>query len=279
MSKTLSRQKYEREKFATLERLLAFDRQQRFRGRSQKPQCILVGTDEVGRGCLAGPVVAAAVMLPDIEPNSAVAAALLELNDSKLLTPAQRQSLSKTIKEISLCEIAEASVQEINEINILQASLLAMRRALDQLAARLSNTLPILVLVDGDKQIKNIDQYIQTTVIQGDSSSASIAAASIVAKVYRDQLMTELSGQFPAYCWQQNKGYASPVHRAALRHHGMTIWHRDIFCHKHLHSGDVDQEIDYQIDDVLGEHEMNEKEPAMVTASGRSAKVRTRGNR
>jgi len=243
MPKTVAKAKNDaKAKLQNLVRLLAYDRQHRFVGRSTKPQCILVGTDEVGRGCFAGPVVAAAVMLPEIEEKSSLAKSLAELNDSKKLNSVQRERLAAIIHEIGICAIAQSSVEEINEINILQASLMAMRRALDQLSERLPDTMPILVLVDGNKAVTNIGpSYVQSTVIQGDSTSASIAAASIIAKVYRDQMMLQLAQEFPHYGWESNKGYGSKTHREALRQHGMTVWHRKLFCENALYSENVDE--------------------------------------
>lgn len=252
MPKTATKQKNETEaKIENFKRLLAFDRKQRFKGRSRKPQCLLVGTDEVGRGCFAGPVVAAAVMLPDIDDESEFAHALIELNDSKKVTPAQRERLAAVIHEIAVCEIAEASVAEINEINILHASLMAMRRALDALSNRIPDTLPVLVLVDGNKAIKDIEfKYVQTTVVKGDSNSASIAAASIIAKVHRDRFMMQLAQEHPHYSWEKNKGYGSRVHRDALRTHGMTNWHRRVFCEKVLNGEDIGDLDDEFIDET-----------------------------
>jgi len=222
-------------------RLLAFDRGHKFPGRSRKPQCLLVGVDEVGRGCFAGPVVAGAVMLPEIEANSDLASLIFELNDSKQLKPAQRERLAAIIHDVGMCAIGQASVQEINEINILHASLMAMKRALDQLSERIPDTLPVLVLVDGNKAIKNIEfKYVQTTVIDGDANSASIAAASIIAKVHRDKMMKELAKQHPHYEWDKNKGYGSRTHRDALLVHGVTEWHRRVWCESFL-SSDVSE--------------------------------------
>jgi ribonuclease HII len=232
------------------ERLLGFDRNQRFPGRSRKPQCFLVGVDEVGRGCFAGPVVAAAVMLPEIDQDSDLAASILELNDSKQLKPAQRERLAAIIHEVALCAIGEASVEEINEINILHASLMAMRRALDLLSSLIPDTLPVLVLVDGNKAIKNIElKYVQTTVIDGDANSASIAAASIIAKVHRDKMMMELSERHPHYCWDKNKGYGSRTHREALLAHGPTQWHRRLWCETLMSGGNLLEFADEREDD------------------------------
>jgi ribonuclease HII len=120
---------------------------------------------------------------------------------------------------------------------------MAMRRALDDLSNRVPDHLPVLVLVDGNKQVKELDcKYLQSTVIQGDSTSASIAAASIIAKVYRDRLMVELAKEFPHYDWEKNKGYGSATHRQALRVHGMTQWHRRLFCENALAQDYLDLE-------------------------------------
>jgi ribonuclease HII len=219
---------------AQLEELLDFDHGHRFSGRSSKPKCHIVGTDEVGRGCLAGPVVACAVVLPEFSIKSDIAKALSELNDSKKLTLEQRERLSHSLQSICHFAIGEACVREINELNILNASLLAMKRAVEQVVASGQYALlPVLVLIDGNKKVAGLD-HIQQTVIGGDSKSASIAAASIIAKVHRDRLMTELSAQHPAFGWHQNKGYGSKLHRDALQEHGMTQWHRHLFCQKIL---------------------------------------------
>lgn len=231
MPKASLRKKDTEDKLESLRKLLLFDRQQRFKGRSKKPQCYLIGTDEVGRGCLAGPVVAAAVMLPDIDDNSELAHSLYELNDSKKLNPAQRERLAVIIQSVGVCAIEQASVSEIDDINILHASLLAMRRAMNKVKALIPDLLPTLILVDGNKAMKDVE-HLQTPVIQGDSSSASIAAASIIAKVYRDNLMLRLSSEHPHYHWHQNKGYASKSHREALQQFGMTSHHRRVFVEK-----------------------------------------------
>jgi len=245
-----------------LKRLLAFDRTHKFKGRSKKPQCFLVGTDEVGRGCFAGPVVAAAVMLPEFDETSEIARALVKLNDSKLINAAQRERLAAIIHEIAVCAIDQASVEEINEINILHASLLAMKRALDKLSEQIPDSLPVLVLVDGNKAVKNIEsKYVQSTVINGDATSASIAAASIIAKVFRDRMMTDLATVHPHYSWEKNKGYGSRTHRDAIKTHGMTIWHRRLFCDNmfngvnhhidELESNDQ-QSLDYLAEELVG---------------------------
>lgn len=184
----------------------------------------VVGVDEVGRGCLAGPVVAAAVHLPEIDRKSELAASLVRLNDSKLLSQGQREKLSACIKSCAVYAIAEASVAEIDEINILHASLLAMKRARQSLQLA-----PFAVLlVDGNKKIPGLSDR-QITVVKGDSKSASIAAASIIAKVHRDELMRKLSESYPDYGWHENKGYGSEHHRMAIRDFGITEWHRRSF--------------------------------------------------
>ena len=186
----------------------------------------LIGVDEVGRGCLSGPVVAAAVMLPKVAKTSFLAEQLSDLDDSKCLSQKQREHLSEILRSNCHFAIAEATPAEIDQINILQASLLAMRRAIDSLLAQIQNSPEqLLLLVDGNQKVKGLSLE-QITVIQGDSHSASIAAASVIAKVYRDDLMLELSRQHPAYSWHSNKGYGSKAHRAAIAEHGVTKWHR-----------------------------------------------------
>lgn len=184
----------------------------------------IVGVDEVGRGCLAGPVVAAAVCLPEVEPGSCLEDRLKRLDDSKVLTAAERLELAEVIRSTSSYAIGQASVEEIDALNILQASLLAMRRALSELGA----APPSVVLVDGNRGIPGI-AYHQVPVVRGDSLSASIAAAAILAKVHRDALMERLSEQFPAYLWHKNKGYGSQEHRDAIRRLGISPWHRRSF--------------------------------------------------
>ncbi|TNE61620.1 MAG: ribonuclease HII [Alphaproteobacteria bacterium] len=175
------------------------------------------GVDEVGRGPLAGPVVAAAVILhPDRVP--------VGLNDSKKLTEKKREHLFDLIHEqaLAVC-IAEASVAEIDEINILEAAMLAMRRAVEGL-----ETCPSGALVDGNR---DPGLGLPTrTLVKGDARSLSIAAASIVAKVFRDRLMKNLALQHPDYGWEQNAGYGVPRHMAALRLVGVSPHHRKSFA-------------------------------------------------
>lgn len=180
-------------------------------------QYIEAGLDEVGRGCLAGPVVAAAVILaPDFQHDI--------LTDSKRLTSQKRLLLDTEIKEKALCwAIAEASPEEIDQINIAQASMLAMHRALDQLTIR-----PELLLVDGNR-FTPYGFVPYECIIKGDSKFYSIAAASVIAKVYRDALMENLAQKYPQYYWHKNMGYPTKVHREALAEFGDTPWHRKSF--------------------------------------------------
>lgn len=199
---------------------------------------VLVGTDEVGRGCLAGPVVAAAVILPVIPRGSQLEEDLCRLDDSKLVPPDARSVLAARLREVCQFAIAEASVEEIDEINILHASLLAMRRAV----RRLKVDAPYLVLIDGNKKITGLRTE-QVTVIGGDNKSAAIAAASVIAKVHRDEFMIKLHKKFPQYVWNSNKGYRSREHYAALNEYGMTKWHRQSFnCGQHNDEDDTDED-------------------------------------
>jgi ribonuclease HII len=194
-----------------------------------EPHRYVIGVDEVGRGCLAGPVVACAVILPLIEPRSGLARKLSKLDDSKLIPAPVREELDEVIRGSAHFAVAESSPAEIDEINILNASLLAMRRAVHEILERLSlSSGDVLVLVDGNRKIKEFIPR-QKTVIQGDSKSAAIAAASVVAKVHRDSFMRQLAEEFPQYLWHSNKGYGSRAHRAALVTHGVTSWHRQSF--------------------------------------------------
>ena len=205
--------------------LLRFDQE----CRDTHNRLIVIGADEVGRGCLAGPVVAAATVLPRIKPRTKLAIHLTELNDSKKLSPEQRDRLSLIIRQHAHFAIGSASVEEINELNILHASLLAKKRAVLELLTKLSSTIEeTVIIVDGNKKIPELN-YFQMAVIQGDGLSAAIAAASVIAKVFRDQFMIELSEAHPQYHWHKNKGYASPTHRRAIIEQGLCIWHRQAF--------------------------------------------------
>ncbi len=180
---------------------------------------LICGVDEAGRGPLAGPVCAAAVILP----------AHLEipgLNDSKKLSDKRRRELFPLIQEQAIAYgIAFASEQEIDEINILQATFLAMRRALEELAVQ-----PDLVLVDGNRE-PNVDLPVET-VVHGDSLSANIAAASVLAKVTRDDLMVKLAGEYPQYGFEIHKGYGTKAHYQALETYGPCAIHRQSFLKK-----------------------------------------------
>jgi len=181
---------------------------------------IICGIDEVGRGPLAGPVVAAAVIIHrDKMPKSV----LQQINDSKKLTAAKREYLFNKIQEFSCVSLAECSVGEIDRINILQASLRAMAKAFDGLSIR-----PDVALVDGNQKPK-LSCAIKT-IIQGDARSLSIAAASIIAKHYRDNLMIQIANDFPHYGWETNAGYGTVHHLKALEIHGVTIHHRRSFA-------------------------------------------------
>lgn len=190
---------------------------------------ILIGVDEVGRGCLAGPVVAAAVILPPIKLGTRLAKSLSELDDSKALNARQREKLAAVIHSCAECAIAEASPAEIDAINIYHASCLAMSRALAKLAARLGErAIDALVLVDGKAKIRGVCQD-QLPVIDGDAISASIAAASVIAKVFRDRMMCDYAREYPHYAWESNKGYGAKAHRDGIRVAGLTPLHRRSF--------------------------------------------------
>jgi len=178
---------------------------------------IEAGLDEVGRGCLAGPVVAAAVILPADYEHSI-------LNDSKQLTRGQREILREDIRRDALAwAVAEVSHEDIDRINILKASFLAMHRAVDALTVR-----PEHLLIDGNRFVP-YPMIPHTCIIKGDAHYLSIAAASVLAKTYRDELMEQLGREFPAYGWAQNVGYPTPVHREAIRKYGPTKYHRMSF--------------------------------------------------
>ena len=179
---------------------------------------LIAGVDEAGRGPLAGPVTAAAVILhPDRIPPG--------INDSKRLSAAARERLAEAIKDQALAwAIAEASVDEIDTINILQASLLAMRRALAALTPA-----PQMALIDGNRMPQGLAVPAQT-LVKGDAKSLSIAAASILAKVQRDRVMCELSLANPGYGWENNAGYPTPEHLSALQRLGVTPHHRRSFA-------------------------------------------------
>jgi len=175
------------------------------------------GCDEVGRGCLAGPVVAAAVILPKNYSHDI-------LNDSKQLNKEERLLLTKEIQRDAISwAIAEVSNEEIDKINILNASFKAMHLALDKLSAK-----PDLLLIDGNRFQPYGDLKFEC-VIKGDATYLSIAAASILAKTYRDELMTKLSEKYPGYAWESNVGYPTEEHRDGIRSLGITPYHRRSF--------------------------------------------------
>jgi ribonuclease HII len=186
----------------------------------------IAGMDEVGRGPLAGPVVACAIVMPPGER------AISGVDDSKALEPAERERLAVLIRARAVTlALGAASVREIAALNIYQATVLAMRRALGRLRVT-----PDAVLIDG-KPIRNLDIE-HRAVVGGDRRCYSVACASIVAKVTRDRLMTSLSGRYPAYGWASNAGYGTPVHLAALRSGGLTAHHRTLFCRGIFGPGD-----------------------------------------
>ena len=175
------------------------------------------GCDEAGRGCLAGSVYAAAVILPPDYQNE-------RLNDSKKLTARQRYALRQDIERDAVAwAVGVVTPQEIDQINILNASILAMHHALDQLQVR-----PEAIIVDGNR-FKPYRDLPHTTIVKGDGKYLSIAAASILAKTYRDDEMIRLAQEYPDYDWQHNMGYPTRKHREAIRQHGLTPYHRRTF--------------------------------------------------
>ena len=177
---------------------------------------LVAGVDEAGRGPLAGPVVAAAVILDDLKPIPGLA-------DSKTLSARQRERLSEAIHARALCfSVAHASVEEIDQLNILQATLLAMRRAVMGLRLK-----PHKVLVDGNR-LPTLD-IMAEAVVQGDRKVPAISAASILAKVARDRWCLEIDAEYPAYGFAAHKGYGTAQHLEALQRHGATPWHRRSF--------------------------------------------------
>ncbi len=192
----------------------------------------ITGTDEAGRGPAAGGVFAAAVCF-DKEPCEELLEKLLPLNDSKQLTKKKREALYDIILENTVNSIVCVEVGEIEKINILNASLKAMRLACLEVAEKLPQDTRILTLVDGNKLIKNYT-YPQRCVIKGDSKSAAIAAASILAKVTRDRYMEKLDAEYPQYGWAKNAGYLTKEHLDAIDKYGLTPYHRPSFLKKHF---------------------------------------------
>ncbi len=175
------------------------------------------GTDEAGRGCLAGPVTAAAVILKDSFANEM-------LNDSKLLSEKKRNILKLIIETDAVSfAVSHVMMKEIDSINILNASILGMHRSIEQLCF-----VPEHILVDGNR-FKPFTNVPHTCIVQGDRKYANIAAASILAKTYRDTFMEQIHHEFPMYNWKQNKGYPTREHREAIRKFGITKYHRKTF--------------------------------------------------
>lgn len=175
------------------------------------------GTDEAGRGCLAGPVTAAALILPEDFVNEL-------LNDSKQLSEKNRDFLKPIIEENALCySVTHIEPLIIDEINILNASIHAMQECIKKL-----NPIPNYIIVDGNR-FKPVENIPHSCIIKGDSKYLSIAAASILAKTYRDEYMNQIHEEFPMYNWKQNKGYPTKEHREAIRKYGTTKYHRMSF--------------------------------------------------
>ncbi len=176
-----------------------------------------VGTDEAGRGCLSGPVVAAAVILPEGFKHEL-------LNDSKQLSEKKRQLLRPFIEKYALAfGVAFIHEEEVDALNVLQASITGMHRAIDVLSVA-----PQFIIVDGNK-FRNYKDIPHKTIVKGDAKFMSIAAASVLAKTYRDEYMEKIHQELPMYNWQQNKGYPTKEHRNAIRKFGATKYHRKTF--------------------------------------------------
>lgn len=191
---------------------------------------IEAGCDEAGRGCLAGPVFAAAVVLPDDFQNEL-------LNDSKQLSEKQREQLRPIIEREALAwAVASVDNHEIDKINILNASILGMHRAIDQLKIR-----PQHLIIDGNR-FKKYGDIPHLCIVKGDGKYMSIAAASILAKTHRDEYMKTLHQQFPFYNWQQNKGYPTLEHRNKIKEYGITDFHR-----KSFNLADAQLKLDFEI--------------------------------
>ncbi len=188
-----------------------------------KKSRVTVGVDEVGRGCLAGPVVAAAVIIPD---SFHALDWILEVRDSKKLSPKKRQYLSSMICQDSIWAIREVPARMVDEMNILNATLRAMNMAVNSVISQGGN--PGLVLVDGNRKIPDIGLP-QETIIGGDDVMKDIGAASIIAKVYRDKLMVDADLLYPEYGFAQHKGYGTKQHRQAIMEYGVTPLHRKTF--------------------------------------------------
>lgn len=183
----------------------------------QNTDLLECGTDEAGRGCLAGPVTAAAILLPDTFENNI-------LNDSKQLSKLKRNDLRTLLEEKAVCyAVSHVFMEEIDKINILNASILAMHRAIAQLS-----TQPQFILVDGNR-FKNYADIPHQCMVKGDARFLNIAAASVLAKTYRDAYMEKIHEEFPMYNWKKNKGYPTAEHREAIKKYGITKYHRKSF--------------------------------------------------
>lgn len=181
------------------------------------PHLLECGTDEAGRGCLAGPVTAAAVILPNNFKNKI-------LNDSKQLSEKKRELLKPLIEEQAICfGVAHIMMEEIDKVNILNASILGMHHSIDQLSRQ-----PQFIAIDGNR-FKPYKKIPHECVIKGDGKYLHIAAASILAKTYRDAYMEKIHEEYPMYNWKQNKGYPTKEHREAIRKYGITKYHRKSF--------------------------------------------------
>ncbi|MFA5946396.1 MAG: ribonuclease HII [Patescibacteria group bacterium] len=191
---------------------------------------VIIGCDEVGRGCLAGPVVAGAVFFDWSKPKIVEELGRrVRIADSKTLTDLQKAESDRAIREVAIgIGIGVVRVEVIDERNILQASLLAMRKAVAKALEGAPENTRSFVFIDGNQRIPYA-RFDQETVIDGDAKVFSIAAASIIAKVYRDTLMKRLHKRFPVYHWDENAGYGTPAHKAAIREHGLTPFHRTSF--------------------------------------------------
>lgn len=191
---------------------------------------IVIGTDEAGRGPAAGGVFAAAVYFPEV--TEALMTDLSRLNDSKKLSPVAREKLFGVIQQNSVNSVIDVEVEEIEKINILNASLKSMKLACENVIQE-AGLKDLITLVDGNKSIKNYT-YPQKFIIKGDGQSASIAAASILAKVTRDMYMAKLAEEFPQYGWNRNAGYLTYEHLRAIDEYGLSKYHRPSFLRKHF---------------------------------------------
>ncbi len=190
----------------------------------------IIGADEAGRGPGAGPVYAAAVCFTSLDEN--LKNLLEKLNDSKQLNEKTREELYNIIINNSIWAVDSGSIEEIEKLNILKTSLLTMKKCIEQVKFKI-NSEKISVLVDGNKKIPQL-QYNQECIVKGDYKSASIAAASIIAKVERDRFMIKLDKEYPMYEWSKNKGYITKQHIEAVDKYGLTKWHRKKFFEKHF---------------------------------------------